>query len=105
MAAVIVDHLSGSFEPRAEILSKLSLDCGSPLPLSRPQPAVDNRSKLADLQTLWLGSRLPSPKRQQAAAVQTEAAKSNLATSIRLQTILRHRINCRAAEKAEQGNE
>ena len=73
MAAVIVDHLSGSFERRAEILSKLSLDCGSPLPLSRPQPAVDNPSKLKRPSRLsglaagclhQSGSRLPQSKRK-----------------------------------------
>ena len=74
IAEVIVDHLSGSFEPRAEILSKLSLDCGSPLPLSLPQPAVDTPYKLKRPSRLsgfaagglhQSGSRLPQSKRKQ----------------------------------------
>ena len=73
IAQAIVDHLSGSFERRAEILSKLSLDCGSPLPLSRPQPAVDNPSQLKRPSRLsglaagclrQSGSRLPQSKRK-----------------------------------------
>ena len=70
---VIVDHLLFLAERRPWSHRRFSLDCGSPLPLSRPQPAVDNPSKLKRPSRLsglaagclhQSGSRLPQSKRK-----------------------------------------
>jgi len=48
----------------------ISLDRCSLLQLSEPQPAVESCSEITEFTNSSYGSRLPEPKRQQAAAVQ-----------------------------------
>jgi hypothetical protein len=63
----------GAFGETIFVVSNLHLDCASLLPLSSPQPAVDNRGKLEQpSDPLVWQQAARTKKRQQAVAVQGE---------------------------------